>query len=242
MNEQNARRAVVTGGSRGLGLALTRALTDRGWHVVIDGRDAEVLATAVAALPHPERVTAIAGDVSDPTHRATLAAAAGPSLDLLANNASVLGAVPMPTLADHPLDAFVHALAVNTVAPLHLAQVLLPALRRVSGRVDGSVGGRVINVTSDAAVSAYAHWGAYGATKAALDLLTAVLAEENPGLRWYALDPGDMATDLAAAAGEDPAGRPAPETVVPSVLRLVDGVLPSGRYTAAELAPIGAAR
>jgi NAD(P)-dependent dehydrogenase (short-subunit alcohol dehydrogenase family) len=100
----------------------------------------------------------------------------------------------------------------------------------------------VINVTSDAAVSAYAHWGAYGATKAALDLLTAVLAEENPGLRWYALDPGDMATDLAAAAGEDPAGRPAPETVVPSVLRLVDGVLPSGRYTAAELAPIGAAR
>ena len=242
MNTTDMRRAVVTGGSRGLGLALTSELTDRGWHVVIDGRDAAVLATAVAGLAHPERVTAIAGDVADPIHRAALADAAGPSLDLLVNNASVLGAVPMPTLATYPLDDLVHAFCVNTVAPLHLVQLLLPALRRVTGRAVGPAGGRVINVTSDASLNAYATWGGYGATKAALDLFTAVLAEENPELRWYALDPGDMATDLAAAAGEDPAGRPAPETVVPALLRLIEAPLSSGRYTAAELAPIGAAR
>jgi NAD(P)-dependent dehydrogenase (short-subunit alcohol dehydrogenase family) len=229
---------VVTGGSRGLGLALTRALTARGWHVVTDGRDAAVLAAAVAGLPHPELVTAIAGDVADPIHRSVLVEAAGPYVDLLVNNASVLGAVPMPALADYPLDELEQAFAVNTVAPLRLVQLLLPALARA--------GGRVVNLSSDAAVSAYPTWGGYGASKAALDLITAVLAEElaegNPDVRLYALDPGDMATELAAAAGEDPAGRPAPKTVVPAVLRLVEADLPSGRYTAAELAPVGAGR
>jgi len=230
----DGRFAVVTGGSRGLGLALTRELTSRGWHVVIDGRDATVLAAAVAGLPHPERVTAITGDVADPIHRTALVEAAGPRVDLLVNNASVLGAVPMPGLADYPLEDLEHAFAVNTVAPLRLVQLLLPALRRADGRV--------VNVSSDAAVSAYETWGGYGASKAALDLITAVLAEEQPDLRFYALDPGDMATELAAAAGEDPAGRAAPETVVPAVLRLAEADLPSGRYTAAQLAPLGAAR
>jgi NAD(P)-dependent dehydrogenase (short-subunit alcohol dehydrogenase family) len=232
MNEQNPRLAVVTGGSRGLGLALTRELTNRGWHVVIDGRDAAVLGAAVATLTHPERVTPIAGDVADPIHRTALVEAAGARVDLLVNNASVLGAVPMRGLADYPLTDLEHAFAVNTVAPLRLVQLLLPALRRGDGRV--------VNLSSDAAVSPYPTWGGYGASKAALDLLTAVLAAEQPDLRWYALDPGDMATELAADAGEDPSGRPAPETVVPAVLRLVDADLPSGRYTAAELAPIGA--
>lgn len=234
MDEQNTRTAVVTGGSRGLGLALIHALTRRGWHVVTDGRDAAVLAAAVASLPHPERVTAIAGDVSDPVHRCALIEAAGSRVDLLVNNASVLGAVPMPTLADYPLERLEEAFAVNTVAPLRLIQLLLPALRRS--------GGRVVNLSSDAAVSAYETWGGYGASKAALDQITAVLAQENPSTKVYALDPGDMATELATAAGEDPTGRPAPETVVPAVLRLIEADLPSGRYTAAQLTPVGAGR
>jgi NAD(P)-dependent dehydrogenase (short-subunit alcohol dehydrogenase family) len=234
MSELHPRKAVVTGGSRGLGLALTRELTARGWHVVIDGRDAAVLDAAVAGLPHPERVTALAGDVGDPFHRSALAWAAGPQVDLLVNNASVLGAAGMPGLADYPLEGLEHAFAVNTVAPLRLVQLLLPSLTRA--------GGRVVNVSSDAAVEAYEGWGGYGASKAALDLITAVLAVEHPALRIYAFDPGDMGTDLAAAAGEDPASRPAPETVVPSLLRLAEADLPSGRYTSAELAPVGATR
>jgi NAD(P)-dependent dehydrogenase (short-subunit alcohol dehydrogenase family) len=179
-------------------------------------------------------VTAIAGDVADPIHRSALTEAAGSRVDLLVNNASVLGAVPMPALADYPLERLEEAFAVNTVAPLRLVQLLLPALRRS--------GGRVVNLSSDAAVSAYETWGGYGASKAALDHLTAVLAQENPSTTFYALDPGDMATELAVAAGEDPAGRPAPETVVPAVLRLIEAGLPSGRYTAAQLTPVGAGR
>ncbi|HUR75327.1 MAG TPA: SDR family oxidoreductase, partial [Sporichthya sp.] len=214
MSELHTPRAVVTGGSRGLGLALTRELTARGWHVVTDGRDAAVLAAAVAGLPHPERVTAIAGDVADPFHRSALAWAAGPRVDLLVNNASVLGATGMPGLAHYPLEDLEHAFAVNTVAPLRLFQLLLPALDRA--------GGRVVNISSDAGVEAYPGWGGYGSSKAALDLITAVLGVEHPGLRIYALDPGDMGTELAAAAGEDPAGRPAPETVVPALLRLIE--------------------
>lgn len=234
MSEQNTPRAVVTGGSRGLGLALTRELTGRGWHVVTDGRDAAVLRAAAAALPHPERVTAIAGDVADPLHRTALVEAAGPRVDLLVNNASALGAVPLPGLAEYPLDDLEQAFAVNTAAPLRLVQVLLPALQRTAGRI--------VNLSSDAAIEAYPGWGGYGASKAALDLLSAVLAVEHPDLRVYALDPGDMDTELAAAAGEDPAGRPAPETVVPALLRLIEEELPSGRYTAAALLPIGAQR
>lgn len=232
MNEQ--RTAVVTGGSRGLGQALLRALSEAGWRVVTDGRDDATLAASVAALRHPERVTAIGGDVADPRHRAALAEAAGERVDLLVNNASVLGAAPLPGLATYPLEALEQAFAVNTVAPLRLVQLLLPALERS--------GGRVVNLSSDAAVEAYPGWGGYGASKAALDLISAVLAVEHPRLRIYAFDPGDMGTELAAAAGEDPAGRPAPESVVPAVLRLAETDLPSGRYSAAQLLPVGAAR
>ncbi|GAA0625049.1 SDR family oxidoreductase [Sporichthya brevicatena] len=234
MSALQTPRAVVTGGSRGLGLALTRELVSRGWHVVVDGRDPDVLAAAVAGLPDPTRVTAIAGDVADPFHRAALVEAAGPRVDLLVNNASVLGAVPLPPLATYPLADLEQVFAVNTVAPLRLVQLLLPALER--GR------GRIVNVSSDAAVEAYPGWGGYGASKAALDLLSAVLAVEHPAVRTYVFDPGDMGTELAAAAGEDPAGRPAPESVVPALLRLVEDDLPSGRYTAEALRPVGATR
>src|SRR3954451_4339487 len=226
--------ALVTGASRGLGRALAAALAADGWQLVLDARDGDRLAAAVAALPFPDRVTALAGDVSDPAHRAALAEAVPDRLDLLVNNASDLGPSPLPPLAELPLPAFERVLSVNAVAPLGLVQLLLPALRRA--------GGRVLQISSDAAVEAYAGWGGYGASKAALDQLSRVLATEEPELRVYAVDPGDMATEMHQAAfpGEDISDRPAPETVLPALLRLVDGELPSGRYRAAELAPTGA--
>ena len=226
--------ALVTGASRGLGRALATTLNADGWHLVLDARDGDRLATTVAGLPFPDRVTALPGDVADPAHRAALAAAVPAGLDLLVANASDLGPSPLPRLADLPLPAFERVLAVNAVAPLALVQLLLPELRRA--------GGRVLQLSSDAAVEAYAGWGGYGASKAALDQLSRVLAVEEPGLRVYAVDPGDMATAMHQAAfpGEDVSDRPAPETVVPALLRLVHGELPSGRYRAAELTPAGA--
>jgi NAD(P)-dependent dehydrogenase (short-subunit alcohol dehydrogenase family) len=231
-----ARTALVTGASRGLGRALSAALADRGWRLVLDGRDAERLTTAVAALPHPELVTAVPGDVADPQHRAALAEAVGPRLDLLVNNASNLGPSPLPQLADLPPEEFLRVLTVNTVAPLALVQAVLPALRLAHGTV--------VDISSDAAVEAYAGWGGYGASKAALDQVTAVLAVEHPELRVFAVDPGDMATDMHQSAfpGEDISDRPAPETVVPALFALLDGDLPSGRYRAADLVPAGATR
>jgi len=225
------RVALVTGGSRGLGRALSAELLRRGWRVVVDARDAARLDEAVAALPDPGSVTAVPGDVADPAHRDRLAAAIAGlgGLDLLVNNASVLGPSPQPRLADYPLAVLEQVYAVNTVAPLALAQLLLPQLERR--------GGRVVNVSSDAAAEAYQGWGGYGSSKAALDQLTAVLAAEHPGLRIYAFDPGDMNTDLHQQAfpGEDISDRASPESVVPALLRLVEGDLPSGRYRAAEL-------
>jgi len=220
--------ALLTGASRGLGAALAGALSRRGWRLVVDGRDPGRLAASVAALPRPDLVTALAGDVTDPAHRAALAAAAGDRLDLLVNNASDLGPTPLPRLADLPPAALERVLAVNTVAPLALVQAVLPALEQA--------GGTVLDVSSDAAVEAYEGWGGYGASKAALDRLSAVLAVEHPGLRVYAVDPGDMATDMHRAADPAATGLPEPATVLPALLRLVDGDLPSGRYRAAELA------
>jgi NAD(P)-dependent dehydrogenase (short-subunit alcohol dehydrogenase family) len=228
--------ALLTGASRGLGLALATALTRRGWHLVVDGRDGDRLAAAVAGLPRPDLVTALPGDVADPAHRAALAAAVPDRLDLLVANASELGPSPLPRLADLPPEAFEQVLRVNTVAPLALLQLLLPALRRADGRV--------LLVSSDAAVEAYSGWGGYGASKAALDHLGAVLAAEEPALRVYAVDPGDMATAMHQAAfpGEDISDRPAPATVVPVLLRLIEEELPSGRYRAADLRPVEAGR
>jgi NAD(P)-dependent dehydrogenase (short-subunit alcohol dehydrogenase family) len=223
--------ALVTGGSRGLGRALTQELTRRGWHVIVDARDADRLFAAVQTMPAGS-VTAVPGDVADPDHRRALAAAvdAAGGLDLLVNNASILGPSPQPRLADYPLDVLEQVYAVNTVAPLGLLQLLLPHLEKR--------GGRVVSVSSDAAVEAYEGWGGYGSAKAALDHLTAILAAEQPTLRVYSFDPGDMATELQQQAfpDEDVSDRAAPEAVVPAVLRLVEGDLPSGRYRAADLA------
>jgi NAD(P)-dependent dehydrogenase (short-subunit alcohol dehydrogenase family) len=227
----NEQHALVTGGSRGLGRALVVWLVHQGWHVIVDARDSADLLDATAALP---RVHAVAGDVADPAHRARLVELAelGGGLDLVVNNASTLGATPLPALADYPLDELEWVLRVNTLAPLAMIQGLLPVLRP---------GARVLNMSSDAAVEGYPGWGGYGASKAALDQLSAVLAVENPGLRVYAVDPGDMRTDMhqRAYSGQDIGDRPTPESVLPALRGLIAGELPSGRYRAAEL--VGAA-
>ncbi|MGF1647441.1 MAG: SDR family NAD(P)-dependent oxidoreductase [Kineosporiaceae bacterium] len=225
--------ALVTGGSRGLGRALIERLVHDGWHVVTDGRDPAGLARAVRALTASGRVTAVPGDVSDPGHRADLAAAVTRlgRLDALVNNASDLGPTPLPPLADVPADAVARVLAVNVSAPLALAQLVLPLLR--------TSGGCVVNLSSDAAVEAYPGWGAYGAAKAALDHLSAVMAVEEPAVRVHALDPGDMATDMHAAAvpDADPAQLTDPAEVVPALVRLLTEPVPSGRHRAADLLP-----
>jgi NAD(P)-dependent dehydrogenase (short-subunit alcohol dehydrogenase family) len=226
------RIAFVSGGSRGLGRALTAALVAGGWRVIVDGRDGDRLAAVVAALPERARITAIAGDVADPEHRDRVAAAVADAggLDLAVNNASVLGPSPLPHLAEYPLAALEAVYAVNTFAPLALLQLLLPHL--VSRR------GRIVNISSDAAAEAYEGWGGYGSSKAALDHITAVLAAEQPGLRVYAFDPGDMRTNMQQEAfpGEDISDRPTAESVVPALLQLVQADLPSGRYRVSELA------
>ena len=217
--------AIVTGASRGLGLALTRALVDRGWVVVVDARGADDLARAWSGVPG---VLPVAGDVSDPDHRLALVETAGPEIDLVVNNASVLGPSPLPPLAEYALDALRRVYDVNVAAPLALIQLALPRL------VDRA---RILNVTSDAAVEPYETWGGYGSSKAALEQLTAVLGAENPELRVYAVDPGDMRTQMHQDAfpGEDISDRPPPEESVPGLLELIEGDLASGRYRAREL-------
>jgi NAD(P)-dependent dehydrogenase (short-subunit alcohol dehydrogenase family) len=224
--------AIITGASRGLGLALARSLAEDGWTLVIDARGAADLERAADELGGVTKVTALAGDVSDPEHRAALVAAAGHSVDLLVNNASVLGPSPQPTLAHYPLAELERVYRVNVLAPLALAQLVLPGL---------PPGGSIINITSDAAVEAYEGWGGYGSAKAALEQLSAILAAEHPGLRVYAVDPGDMRTRMQQEAfpDEDISDRPPPEESVPGLRRLIDGAAASGRYRAKELAEVG---
>jgi NAD(P)-dependent dehydrogenase (short-subunit alcohol dehydrogenase family) len=226
--------AIITGASRGLGLALARALAEDGWRLVLDARGAEDLARATAPLTAFADVTALAGDISDDWHREALIDAAGVRLDLLVNNASVLGPSPQPALAGYPLDELERVYAVNVLAPLALTQVALPLMDE---------GGCVLNVTSDAAVEPYAGWGGYGSSKAALEQLTAVLGAERPELRVYAVDPGDMRTRLHQQAfpGEDISDRPLPDESVPGLLELIRSDLPSGRYQARALATVGPA-
>jgi NAD(P)-dependent dehydrogenase (short-subunit alcohol dehydrogenase family) len=226
----NRRTALITGASRGLGLSLARALADRGWQLILDARGGEALTAAHAELAPLTRVVAVPGDVSDPAHRLQLeseARALG-GLDALINNASTLGESPLPSLLDYPLRSLETVFRTNVVAPLGVIQ---------SVRASFKPGARIINVSSDAAVEAYEGWGGYGASKAALEQLSAVLAAENPELHVYWVDPGDMRTQMQQDAypGEDISDRPLPEESIPGFLALLEGDLPSGRYSARNL-------
>ncbi|MGH9281052.1 MAG: SDR family NAD(P)-dependent oxidoreductase [Acidimicrobiales bacterium] len=224
--------AIVTGASRGLGLALARALAQRGWNLVIDARGAPALERAAGELSASSKVVAIAGDVADAAHgRALVDAATGfGGIDLVVNNASLLGPSPQPGLADYPLDVLEAVYRANVFGPLHLIQLALPELARTSGRI--------VNITSDAGVEGYEGWGGYGSSKSALEQLSHVLAAEHPGLRVYWVDPGDMNTVMQQEAfpDEDVSDRPPPEDSVPGLLALIDGDRPSGRYLAKDVA------
>ena len=231
--------AIITGASRGLGLAFARALAERGWNLVLDARGGDALKQVATELAPTTQVVAVAGDVADPAHRDALVEAArslgGP--DLLVNNASLLGPSPQPPLADYPLDVFRTVYEVNVTAPLALIQLALPLLAQ-------SPQGRILNVTSDAGVEGYEGWGGYGSSKAALEQLSKVLAAEHPQLRVWWFYPGDMNTQMHQEAfpGEDISDRPPPEESVPGLLRLLDDDLPSGRYQARSLAEEVAAK
>src|SRR5947207_7232064 len=221
---------VVTGVSRGLGLALSRELARRGWRLVVDARGAPELELAARELGGLGDVVAIAGDVADPRHRDALVAAAGDRIDLLVNNASLLGPSPQPALGAYPLEELRRVYETNVIAPLALFQLALPRL------VPGAA---ILDVTSDAAVEPYEGWGGYGSSKAALEQLTAILAAEQPDIRVYTVDPGDMRTRMHQDAfpGEDISDRPPPEESVPGLLALVEGSLPRGSDRCRDVEP-----
>jgi len=230
MTDLDTKVALITGASRGLGLALASRLARDGWTLIVDARGESDLEAARAELAELSRVIAIPGDVTDEEHRRALAGAAREAggLDVLVNNASILGPSPQPALLDYPLETLEQVYRANTLAPLALIQAVRDELKPEA---------RIVNVTSDAAVEPYEGWGGYGSSKAALEQLSAILAAENPDLRVYRVDPGDMRTRMQQEAfpGEDISDRPPPEESVPGLMELLTGDLPSGRYEARAL-------
>lgn len=228
--------ALVTGASRGLGRAIATGLADTGWQLTLTARNPDDLATVATELSRRTEVAALQGDLTDPDFRNSLIEVAGDRLDLLVNNAGILGPSPQPRLADYPIDVLRSVYEINVLAPLALTQLALPALRAATGVV--------VNITSDAAVEGYEGWGGYGSGKAALEQASRVLAAEEPDIRVWWVDPGDLRTRMHQEAfpGEDISDRPLPETVVPVFLRLLHDRPDSGRYRLPELLATEAAR
>jgi len=230
MKIDTTRTALITGASRGLGLALARQLAVQGWQLIINARGAKALEAVREALAEQTQVIAIPGDVTDPAHRRALAEAARElgGLDALVNNASILGPSPQPPLLDYPIEVLELVYLNNVIAPLAVVQAMRHSLKP---------GACIINITSDAGVEAYEGWGGYGSSKAALEQLSNILAAENPAWRVYWVDPGDMRTQMHQEAypGEDISDRPLPEVSVPGLIELLTGTQPSGRYAARAL-------
>lgn len=224
------KTALITGASRGLGLALARALAEYGWQLIIDGRYAAVLGIVQGELAQLTKIVAIPGSVADIDHLKAISGAARDmgGLDAVVNNAGILGPSPQPDLLDYPLEVLEEVFRINTIAPLGVLQAVRDYLKP---------GARIINITSDAGVNPYPGWGGYGSSKAALEQLSAIMAEENPGWKVYWVDPGDMRTQMQQEAfpGEDISDRPLPKESVPGLLALLNEDHPSGRYIAKEI-------
>jgi NAD(P)-dependent dehydrogenase (short-subunit alcohol dehydrogenase family) len=225
--------ALITGASRGLGREIARLLARQGARLILTARGTEALRQTEDELLAHTDVVALAGDVADPDHVARLVRLGLDQfgrIDALINNASTIGPSPMPTLDAYPLDALAEVLQVNAIAPLHLIQQVLPSMRARGV-------GTIVNVTSDAAVQAYPGWGGYGASKAALEHLSRVLAAEleGTGIRVYAVDPGDMNTQMhqEAEPGVDLSHLPGPDASARAIVRLLaDESAPFGRFEA----------
>jgi NAD(P)-dependent dehydrogenase (short-subunit alcohol dehydrogenase family) len=222
--------ALITGASKGLGKALAEELARQGCDLIITARGEALLSDVTAELRAHAHVISLSGDINDPNHRAKVVDAAifQGGIDVVINNAGTLGTSPLPTLMEYPIDEFRQVLETNVIAPLTLLQQLNGWL---------NAGARIVNITSDAAVEAYETWGGYGSSKAAFEHLTAILGEERKDLRVYAVDPGDVRTDMHQAAFpfEDFSDRPKPESSVPGIIALIERRLPSGRYKAREV-------
>lgn len=222
------KNALINGASKGFGYALAHSLAEQGWSLVLTARNEEHLSRAREQLSGLTEVSIVVGDISEEKHQLALMnhlVREEIKLDLVVNNASELGISPMKPVLEYPVDKILPLIKVNTVAPVAVLQRIMTRLEE---------GAQIVNVSSDAAVEAYETWGIYGASKAALDHLTAVLAKEHENYYFYSFDPGDMRTDMHQLAfpGEDISDRPLPrEKAVPALLDLLSSKRPSGRYS-----------